>query len=625
MIRKAGTTMIKKMKSSKKFTVVSKTLSLEFVESKTPAPRKAYGWKALAPEVRASARRGMPAITKLFLAFVAVAALAIPAALIGQGLDPGLLLKPATDSWPTYSGDYSGQRYSTLNEISKTTVKDLSLAWVGHVTAGEGGGGFGRGGGGNAPTTVGGEAPENANTAALGGGTPRVGGAILQVNGVLYFSTPDNAWAMDARDGTVLWHYFWRTKGGTHIGNRGMAMSGDWLYFETPDDYLISLDAKTGKERWHKEISDFTEQYFSTMSPVLIGNHLLVGTGDDLDSPGFLQSFDPETGELQWKHYTVPMQKGDAGLDTWPSLDAASHGGAQVWTVGAYDPDTKLYIFGTGNPTPAYTPQTREGDNLFTCTLMAVNVDTGKMAWYYQTSPHDTHDWDSTQTPILVDGTWEGKPRKLVLQATRNGYFFVLDRVTGEHLFTSKFGESANWSKPLNAKGQPYPNPEKDSTVPGSLVSPSNGGITNWPPAAFSPQTGLFYVPEHDSYSMYYLTETDPRGAMGLGGKEEDGVGSTGNYIDAIDYHTGKFAWRHEFPAGAAGAGGGTGLLVTAGGILFGGDEGGNFVAYDASTGHPLWHSHIGGVSNAPETYLLDGHQNVIVAAGDSIYCFVLN
>jgi len=559
---------------------------------------------------------------KLLLAIVLCAA---PAVILAEGLDPASLLKPATDSWPSYSGDYTGRRYSTLNAVNRSTVKNLSLSWITHLAAGPGnagGGGFGFGAApAGPPTIIGGEAAEAVATA---GGAPRIGGVILQVNGILYISAPDNAWAMDARDGSVLWHYYWKTKGGTHIGNRGMAMYGNWLFFETPDDYLISLDAKTGKERWHKVISDFTQQYFSTMAPLVIGNHLLVGTGDDLDSPGFLQSFDPETGEVQWKHYTVPMEKGDPGLDTWPNLDAARHGGAQVWTVGAYDPDTKLYMFGTGNPTPAYTPQTRLGDNLFTCTLMAVNIDTGKMAWYYQTSPHDTHDWDSTQTPILVDGEFGGKPRKLVLQATRNGYFFVLDRVTGEHLLTSKFGDSANWSKPLNAKGQPYPDPKKDSTVPGSLVSPSNGGVTNWPPPAYSPQTGYFYVPEHATYSMYYLTETDPRGAMGLGGKEEDGVGSLGSSIDAIDYKTGKVVWRHTFPGEAGG--GGSGLLATAGGLVFGGDAGGNLIALDALSGKALWHARIGGVSNAPETYMLDGHQWLLVAGSDGgIYGFVLN
>ena len=564
-------------------------------------------------------------MTKKAKLFFTIAVCAIPVALLGQGLDPASLLKPATNSWPTYSGDYSGRRYSTLTQLNQTTVKNLALQWVGHLTGGAGnaGAGGGRGAAAGPPTYVGGEVADPVPLGGPNAGT-RVVGAILQVNGILYMSAPDNAWAMNAHDGTVLWHYFWKTKGGDHIGNRGMAMSHDSVFFETPDSYLVSLDAKTGKERWHKEIASFNDQYFATMAPVLIGNHLIVGTGNNLDAPGFLQSFDPETGELQWKHYTVPMKKGDAGLETWPSLDAASHGGATTWTVGSYDPDTHFYILGTGNPTPAYTPQSRAGDNLFACTLMAINVDTGQMAWYYQTSPHDTHDWDSAETPVLVDGVFNGKSRKLVLQATRNGYFFVLDRVTGEHLLTSKFGESANWSKPLNKNGQPYPDPAKDSTVPGSLVSPNNGGITNWPPPAYSPQTGLFYVPEHDTYSIYYLTETDPRGAMGLGGKEEDAVGTTRNSIDAIDYKTGKIVWRHVFP-GESGQGGAAGLLVTAGGLLFGGDTGGNFVAYDPANGKALWHSHIGTVTNAPETYLLDGRQYVLVSTGDTIYAFSLN
>ena len=176
-------------------------------------------------------------------------------------------------------------------------------------------------------------------------------------------------------------------------------MWNNYLYMETPDNYLVSLDARTGKERWHKVIADFNLQYFSTTAPIVVGNHVLVGTGNDIDSPGFLQSFDPETGELQWKFYTVPMKPGDPGLETWASLDAARHGGAQPWMPGAYDPETKLYIIGTGNPTPAYTTGRGDGDNLFTCSLVAVNVDTGKMAWYFQTSPHDMHDWDSAQTP----------------------------------------------------------------------------------------------------------------------------------------------------------------------------------------------------------------------------------
>ena len=213
-----------------------------------------------------------------------------------------------------------------------------------------------------------------------------VKGSIVHFDDTLYVTSADHVWALDARDGRLLWHYFWRTRGGTHTGNRGVGIWHNYLFFETPDDYLVSLDAKTGKERWHIEIADFDQQYFSTMAPIVVGDHLLVGTGNDLDAPGFLQSFDPETGKLQWKFYTVPMNPGDPGLETWPNLDAARHGGGNVWIPGAYDPETKLYIFGTGNPTPAYTGVARPGDNLFTCSLVAVNVDTGKMAWYFQTS-----------------------------------------------------------------------------------------------------------------------------------------------------------------------------------------------------------------------------------------------
>lgn len=541
----------------------------------------------------------------------------VPVTMWAQGpLDPALLTKPLGDSWPTYSGDYSGRRYSALTQINQSNVKNLTLGWVTRVTGGVGGGGRG-----STPAIVGGVATTES-TAGGGGGT-NIRASILQVNGILYFATPDNAWAADARDGHELWHYHWRTKGGTHIGNRGLGMWGDWLYMETPDDYLVCLDAKTGKERWHKEIADFNLQYFSTMAPIVIGNHILVGTGDDLDEPGFLQSRDPETGDLQWKWYSVPTSKNDPAMATWGDIDTARHGGGNVWIPGSYDPETHLYIFGTGNPSPAYMDSPgRKGDNLYTCSLVAVNVDTGKIAWHYQTSPHDTHDWDSTETPILIDGEFNGKPRKMVLHASRNGYYFTLDRVTGEHLVTSKYSDTVNWAKGLNKDGQPMRDPEKDSTVPGSLVSPNNGGATNWPPPAYSPDTGLFYVPSNDAYAMYYLTETDPRGAMGLGGKDELGVGSLGSYLTAIDYKTGKIAWRHRYP----GTGGnlGNGILTTAGKLLFAGDLSGNLVAYDPANGKILWHVRLGNVSNAPETYMLDGHQYILIAAGDTLYTFTL-
>jgi alcohol dehydrogenase (cytochrome c) len=553
---------------------------------------------------------------------VIVVALAHTTLFAQGGLDPEMLTKPAVESWPSYNGDYSARRYSPLKDVNQSTVKNLSLAWVSDLPVD------------TRPSTaagaphfsMGGEAAEAVPVGGAGG--LRIVGGVLQVNGILYMSATDHAWAVDARSGTVLWHYYWKTRGGTHIGNRGMAMYHDWLYFETPDDYLVSLDARTGKERWHREISNFALQYFSTTAPLVIGNHLLVGTGDDLDEPGFLQSVDLETGELQWKLYTVPLTADDPALKTWPSLDAARHGGAQPWLTGSYDPETHLYIFGTGNPTPGFTGETRPGDNLYTSCIIAVNVDTGKMAWYYQTSPHDTHDWDATEAIVLVDGEFQGKPRKLAVQANRNGYFFVLDRVTGEHLLTTQFGATANWATAIDERGRPKGNRAKDTSIAGSLVSPNNPGITNWPAPAYSPVTGYLYVTENEPFTEFYLTDPDPRGAMGLGGKEEDTIGWTGFAIEAIDYKTGKVAWKHTFPEDPANTVFGArqpGLLATAGNLLFGADRAGNFVAFDPATGDPIWHTHIGQVSNAAETYMLDGHQYVLVAVSDSIYAFTLN
>jgi alcohol dehydrogenase (cytochrome c) len=534
-------------------------------------------------------------------------------------LAPAQLLQPLQDSWPTYSGDYSGKRYSRLKQLDPSNVSHLSLAWTtrlnGEVRDGKSRNPF-------APpsdiiTNVGGEGKGDYAIPP-----PAVKGAVLEVKGVLYVSSPDNAWALDARSGTELWHYFWKTRGGTHIASRGSALWNNSLFFETPDDYLVSLNARTGQENWHVKIAEFADEYFSTMAPVVVGDHLLVGTGNDSDQPGFLQSFDPATGQLQWKRFMVPTSADDPALKTWPSLDAARHGGGQVWMPGSYDPETDLYITGTGNPTPGYTGIARPGDNLYTCSLVAIRVATGEIVWFYQTSPHDTHDWDSAQTPILFDGTIDGKPRKLVSTAARNGYFFTLDRVTGEHLTTYKFGTTTNWTQGIKPNGQPDPNPEKSATVPGSLVSPFEGGVTNYQAAAFNPDTGLFYTHENTGFNILYLTDTDPRGSMGLGGKRFAIVGYVDNAFQAIDYRTGKAVWRHVWP----GTGGtGTSVLTTAGGLIFTGDTNGNFVAMSAAHGDLLWHSGIGNISAPPETYSLDGHQYVLASVGDALYSFVLN
>jgi alcohol dehydrogenase (cytochrome c) len=546
----------------------------------------------------------------------------LPLALAAQTraiVDPKDLGADLAGDWPTYSGDFTGKRYSRLTQIDKETVTHLTLAWTVQMNYSVRGanGRFGPfGGGSNIVTRVGGE---GTGEIEVNGGA--IKGSILEIDGVLYVTAPDNAWALDARDGSELWHYHWKTRGGTHIGSRGAAIWNDSLFFETPDDYLVSLNARTGEENWHVEIADFEQQYFSTMAPIVIGDKVLVGTGNDLDQPGFLQAFDPATGKLIWKLYTVPMHEGDPGLETWPNLDAASHGGGQVWIPGVYDPQTDLYIFGTGNPTPGYTGVARAGDNLFTCTLIAVSVSTGEMQWYFQTSPHDTHDWDSAQTPVLIDGRIDGRPRKLVSTAARNGYFFTVDRITGESVVTRQYSRHANWSRGIRANGSPDPNPAKEATIPGSLVSPVEGGVTNWQPPAFNPDTGLFYTHENNGFNIVYLTDPDPRGSMGLGGKRTSIIGFVDSAFQAIDYRTGETAWRHEWPGGG---GVGAGVLTTATGLVFTGDGNGNMVAFDAADGELLWHTRIGNMSNGPQTYLVDGRQYLLVAVGERLYAFVI-
>ena len=540
------------------------------------------------------------------------------ALLLGQeqsgGLDPANIMKPLSDEWRTYSGDLTGKRYSALKLVNTNTVKNLSLKWISSPTTGcdpTGGSGSSGATPGAPPMIVGGFGTGDVNTC----GPPRIGGGILYVNGVVYAASINDIFAIDARDGAVLWHYYWKFRGGTSTGTRGVGMWHNYIYFEFHDDWVVCLDARTGKEVWKQEIAPFEQQYFSSNAPMVIGDHVLIGTGNDTDAPAFLKSLDPQTGAQQWILYSTPQNPGDPGLETWASLDAARHGNGATWIPGSYDPETHLYMYGTGNPTPAYTEGRGEGDNLFTGCLIAVNIDTGKMAWYFQTSPHDTHDWDSTQTPVLVDMPFNGRMRKLVMTATRNGYFFVLDRTTGEHLVTSKLGLVNNWAQGLDAKGQPKRNPNKDATIAGSLV---NGDVLNYPPPTFSPDTGLFYVHEQNTLRISYLMEPDPRGSMGLGGTTGGGNLGWGTNIDAIDYKTGKVVWRKEINGGSAG------LLTTAGGVLFVNDTP-NVEAWDAATGKALWYSQIGGLNSPPETFMLDGKQHMLFNANGSLFMFVLN
>jgi alcohol dehydrogenase (cytochrome c) len=503
----------------------------------------------------------------------------------GQGgLDPGKLSSPATDSWPTYNGDYSGRRYSTLTRINAANVKALSLAWIYRIAGGVGG----------------------------------LKATPLQINGVLYFSTPDNAYAVEARTGRELWHFAWTSKGGDHIGNRGMAAWGDTLYFETPDCHLVALDMKDGKERWNREICDLNRYYFGSVAPVIVRNHVITGvSGDDLDVPGYLEARDPVTGEPQWRWWVVPQAKGEAGSDTWPNEEAMKHGGGMTWQPVTYDPELNLVYVTTGNPQPVIAHKNRAGANLFTASIVALNADTGKMVWYFQSSPHDTHDWDATQTAVIFDGEIGGQPRKLIAQASRNGHFFVLDRTSGKAIVSSEFVKT-NWALGYDAKGQPIPNPAKMPQIDGVLVSPNQGGATNWPSPTFSPQTGLFYVNATRAFSVYYIYDPseDPQGWGGT-----DRSGWSESMLQAIDYQTGKIRWSHPWEGG----GSRSGLLSTAGNLVFTGASAG-IEALNAANGEALWHAGLGGaVSNGPITYELDGLQYLVVGAGPSIVAFVMN
>jgi acido-empty-quinoprotein group A len=499
------------------------------------------------------------------------------------GVTVAQIEKPSTDSWPTYNGDYTGRRFSSLTKINASNVKHLSLSWIYDLPA--------------------------AGTIKA---TP------LQIGGVLYFTTPNHVYAVDARTGRELWHYtFARSRGGIQIGNRGVAALGNTVYFVTTDCNLVALDIKTGTEKWAKEFCSLEMMYYGSMAPVVVKDKLILGpSGDDLDVPAYLDARSPENGELIWRWYVTPQNEGEAGLDTWPNLDMAKHGGGMTWQPITYDPELNHIYVTTGNPQPVVAFKNREGANLFTASIVALNADTGKMVWYFQSSPHDTHDWDATQTAVVFDGTIDGKPRKLLAQASRNGQFFVLDRTNGKAIVSNEYIKT-NWSLDYDARGQPIPNPEKRPQIAGALVTPNQGGATNWYPPSFSPQTGLFYVNATRAFSVWYIYDPSDN-PMGWGGTDRGGYAEQPQ-LKAIDYKTGKIRW--SVPR----YGGNSGILTTAGNVLFNAAAAG-IGAYNATTGEALWNARLGNsVTNGPITYELDGLQYVIAGAGSRLVAFVLN
>ena len=495
---------------------------------------------------------------------------ACAAPLTAQDVTAEFLKHPPRDSWPGFHGDYTGQRHSALTEINPRNVNTMTLAWT-----------F--------------QTQQNGSVKS----TP------ILVDGVLYFTTPDNIWAVDARSGHQLWHYTAPPNKAFHIGQRGVSILKDKLYYMSSDAHLLALNAADGKILWDVVVADSNKGQWATMSPLVVGNHVLVGASGDFDNlQGFLRAIDPETGATQWTWVATP-----------PVGTPNTTSGGNIWMTGTYDPDLNLVFFGTGNPTPVLNGKVRPGDDLYTCSIVAINPDTGKLAWAFQPSPHDTHDWDAAEIPVIADMTFGGAPRKLLMQASRNGYFFVLDRTTGKNLVTNNFGP-VNWTLGVDKEGRPIPNPAKEPAPDGRLIAPDEGGLTNYRSPSFDPKTGLFIVSASPSYSLYFSKPAD--GAYGWAGADY-GLWSK-SVLEAIDYKTGKIRWSH-----ALGQRAGSGVMTTDSGLTFTGDSTGNFLALDTTTGNTLWHSGSGGqIASTPITYELDGHQVVLTSGGSVLYAWTL-
>ena len=508
-------------------------------------------------------------------------------------LDPNVLGKAPITTWPTFNGDYSGQRYSTLTQIAPTNVDQLTQQWVFKIS------------------DIG---------AQRGAPVPVIKCTPLLVDGVLYITIPDHVWAIDARTGSPLWRYDWVDHGGHLVGQRGVALWNSTVFFLTPDNWLVALDANTGRELWKKNYADARKQYFSTSAPLIVKNHVIVGVGGDaMDMPGFLDSFDPATGDVQWTWWSTP-RKGDAALKTWPNEAISEHGGGMTWMPGTYDRELNLLYWPTGNTNPVFAGQGRPGANLWTEAIVALDADTGKLKWYFQVSPHDTHDFDNTTAPILFNARVNGKPRKLLAQAARNGFFVTLDRITGQHLVVKPY-VPLDYSSGFSPNGEPIPIPDKDPTVGGSI---NIVNATNWQAPAYNPKTGLVYVNSVEGKAIYYLTD-DSALPSGYGGTGE-GIGHSPRVLQAIDPLTGKAVWWHEYPnLNNAPTTLGPSILTTASNLVITGDDQKNAIIFSASKGEILWHHDLGAnESGGIITYLLDGRQYIVFGAGDSLYALSL-
>jgi alcohol dehydrogenase (cytochrome c) len=505
----------------------------------------------------------------------------------------GERVRPVTSdtAWPTYNGDPGGNRYTPLTQINKDTVSRLAPQWMFSI-------------------------PDAGQLQV----TPVV------VDGIMYVTARNECFALDAGSGRRIWHYKRprtpQTAGGN--ANRGVGVAGDRVFMMTDHAHLIALDRFTGELLWDTALADWRENYAASSAPLPAGHLVISGvSGGEHGANGFVTAHDQETGKEVWRFWTVP-KPGEPGSETWQGADI-EHGGAPTWFTGSYDSDLDLVYWPTGNPAKEYNGDDRKGDNLYASSILALDRRTGKLKWYYQFTPHDLWDWDATQTSVLVDAEWQGKPRKLMLHANRNGFFYVFDRQDGTLLLAKPFVKNLTWASGIGDDGRPIKLPNQEPSPEGTKVCPSQDGATNWFSPSFNPATGLYYVQTFEKCSIYTKRAQGPWESLKtyLGGSQRTAPDPKPQRIlRAIDIRTGAIAWELPQP-GPANSWGGT--LTTASGLVIFGEDGGAFMAADAASGKPLWSFPTNQTWKAsPMTYMFDGQQHIAVAAGANIIAFAL-
>jgi alcohol dehydrogenase (cytochrome c) len=497
--------------------------------------------------------------------------------------------------WPSYNGQTSGSRYSPLAEITTNNVSRAVPKWIFSLP--------------------------NASRLQV---TPVV------VSGVMYVTLANECYALDAGAGREIWHYQRpRTKDlvGNAAGgiNRGVAVAGDRVFMVTDHAHLIALDRFTGALVWESEMADWRQNYNATGAPLAVGNLVVTGTsGGDEGVRGFVAAFDQATGKEVWRFWTVP-RPGEPRADTWQGK-GIDHPGATTWLTGTYDAELDTVFWPTGNPSPDLIGDDRggDGDNLYSDSIVALDAKTGRLKWHFQFTPHDVWDYDAQETPALVDATWQNRPRKLLLQANRNGFFYVLDRTDGKFLLGKQYAKNVTWASGLTSEGRPMKVPNMEPSLEGKRVCPSLEGSSNWYSTSFNPTTGLYYVQTNDKCGVFTRTPMEWQAGKGfMGGSFKQAPDEPAQRIlRAIDIQTGRIAW--ELPqTGAVDSWGGA--LSTAGGLVIFGEDSGALMAADAASGKPLWSFQTSQLWKAsPMTYMFDNRQYVAVAAGSNIIAFGL-